>query len=80
MTVALLAITLSTTVAADKLPFSLSDTDFWRMISEFSEPGGNYPYENFVSNEWNQQKVVPALRRVHLPTCRKPGADGGEKG
>jgi len=32
------------------------------MVTEFSEPGGSYPYENFVSNEWNQQKVIPALK------------------
>ena len=46
----------------DKLPTEISDAEFWRMISEFSEPGGAYPYENFVSNEWNQQKIIPALK------------------
>ena len=37
------------------------------MVSEFSEPGGAYPYENFVSNEWNQQKIIPALKRATRP-------------
>jgi hypothetical protein len=48
----------------DKLPASISDAEFWRMVSEFSEPGGTYPYENFVSNEWNQQKVFPGLKNA----------------
>jgi hypothetical protein len=49
---------------SDKLPVSIPDAEFWRMISEFSEPGGTYPYENFVSNEWNQQKVFPGLKNA----------------
>ena len=48
----------------DKLPAAIPDAEFWRMISEFSEPGGSYPYENFVSNEWNQQKVIPGLKNA----------------
>jgi hypothetical protein len=53
--------------SADRLPGSISDAEFWRMISEFSEPGGSYPYENFVSNEWNQQKVIPSLKNATRP-------------
>ena len=52
---------------ADTLPAAISDEEFWRLISEFSEPGGSYPYENFVSNEWNQQKIVPALKKATRP-------------
>jgi len=52
---------------ADTLPAAISDEEFWRLISEFSEPGGSYPYENFVSNEWNQQKIVPALKEATRP-------------
>jgi hypothetical protein len=52
---------------ADTLPAAISDEEFWRLISEFSEPGGSYPYENFVSNEWNQQKIVPALKTATRP-------------
>jgi len=50
--------------AADTLPAVITDAEFWRLISQFSEPGGSYPYENFVSNEWNQQKIVPALKKA----------------
>jgi hypothetical protein len=49
------------------LPGEISDADFWRMISDFSEPGGTYPYENFVSNEPSVQYVIPALRRITKP-------------
>ena len=53
--------------APDKIPVEISDVEFWRMVSEFSEPGGAYPYENFVSNEWNQQTVIPALKQSTRP-------------
>jgi hypothetical protein len=51
----------------DTLPAQISDAEFWRMISEFSEPGGSYPYENFVSNERRQQIVIPALKKATRP-------------
>jgi hypothetical protein len=53
--------------SANALPAELSDADFWRMISEFSEPGGTYPYENFVSNEDKLQSVIPALKQTVKP-------------
>ena len=52
---------------ANKLPAMISNAEFWRLISQFSEPNGNYPYENFVSNEWNQQKIIPALKTAARP-------------
>jgi hypothetical protein len=52
---------------APALPSEISDRDFWRMIVELSEPGGAYPYENFVSNELQYQDVVPALRSTTKP-------------
>jgi hypothetical protein len=47
------------------LPSEISDKDFWRMIVDLSEPGGTYPYENFVSNELQYQDVVPATQGDH---------------
>jgi hypothetical protein len=47
---------------APSLPSEISDKDFWRMIVDLSEPGGSYPYENFVSNELQVQDVIPALK------------------
>jgi hypothetical protein len=44
------------------LPSEISDKDFWRMVVDLSEPGGTYPYQNYVSNEFQYQDVVPALK------------------
>jgi hypothetical protein len=49
------------------LPSEINDKDFWRMIVDLSEPGGTYPYENFVSNELQYQDVVPALKATTKP-------------
>jgi hypothetical protein len=54
-------------VQAPALPSQISDKDFWRMIVDLSEPGGSYPYENFVSNELQVQDVVPALKVTMKP-------------
>jgi len=57
------AVLLSTMVGsspvqtAATLPSEISDKDFWSMIVDLSEPGGTYPYENFVSNEAQHQQV-----------------------
>jgi hypothetical protein len=53
--------------AADTLPPRYSDTDFWRLVTDFSEPGGAFPYENFVSNEVSYQDVIPELKRIAKP-------------
>jgi hypothetical protein len=53
--------------AADTLPAQYTDAEFWRMVTEFSEAGGDYQYENFVSNEISYQEVLPALSRLAKP-------------
>ena len=53
--------------AADTLPANYTDAEFWRMVTEFSEPGGDYQYENFVSNEISYQEVIPELSRLAKP-------------
>ena len=53
--------------AADRLPTQLSDGEFWKMIQDFSEPNGEFPYENFVSNESHYQTVLPELKRKIQP-------------
>ncbi|HYR91680.1 MAG TPA: hypothetical protein VE422_46945 [Terriglobia bacterium] len=52
---------------ADALPGELSDQAFWKMVSEFSEPGGYFQYENFLSNERTYQDVIPALKKTANP-------------
>lgn len=50
--------------AADTLPTQYTDAEFWRIINDFSEPGGSFPYENFVSNEVSYQDIIPDLTRI----------------
>ena len=50
--------------AADTLPAQYTDAEFWRIINDFSEPGGAFPYENFVSNEVSYQDIIPDLTRL----------------
>jgi len=52
---------------ATGLPAQLSDAEFWRIFTEFSEPGGSYPYENFVTNEETIQDVMSVLTKVTKP-------------
>jgi hypothetical protein len=47
---------------ADTLPAQYTDAEFWRLVTEFSERGGAFPYENFVSNERNYQVVLPEVK------------------
>jgi hypothetical protein len=61
------ASTASTAMPADTLPSQISDAEFWRLVSEFSEPNGPYPYENYVGNEVMLQRVIPAARKEIKP-------------
>jgi len=45
----------------ENLPAQLSDSEFWKMVSEFSEPHGFYQYNVVTSNEVSYQYVVPNL-------------------
>jgi hypothetical protein len=47
--------------AADKLPTQLSDQEFWKLTSEFSEPDGTFRSDNLLSNETYFQYVIPQL-------------------
>jgi hypothetical protein len=48
--------------AADALPERLGDAEFWTLIGDLSEPDGNFPFDNFLSNETTIQSVIPALK------------------
>ena len=62
---AAIAVTLALAVvpfrAADTIPAELSDAAFWKMISDFSEPGGSFQLEIITSNEQSYQYVLPQL-------------------
>jgi hypothetical protein len=50
-----------------RLPDSIPDSTWWRMVREMSEPGGYFRSENFVSNEMGLQYVVDRLRTIAPP-------------
>ncbi len=53
--------------AAQSLPDRLADSTYWRLITEFSEPGGFFRSDNFVSNETAWQMVIPELLQTVPP-------------
>jgi hypothetical protein len=48
--------------AAHDIPERIADDVFWQMVSDFSEPGGSFHSDNFVSNEILFERVVPKLK------------------
>jgi hypothetical protein len=64
---ALFGLLVSAPRAADTLPDRYTDAEFWRMVTEFSEPNGDFPYENFVSNESTYQVALPELQQRIKP-------------
>jgi len=49
--------------SAEDLSTRLSDDAFWKIVSDFSEPGGRFPSDNFVSNELAIQRILPELTK-----------------
>lgn len=47
-----------------RLPDRIGDGEFWRLVSEFSEPDGAFRSDNLVSNEIVFARVVPELARA----------------
>src|SRR5436190_17675462 len=64
VTVVLLGLAAFSVDAADTLPAQYTDAEFWKIVNDFSEPGGAFPYENFVSNEVSYMDILPDLTRV----------------
>lgn len=67
---ALVAATMAAAIprlAAQGIPDRLSDAEFWRMVTAFSEPDGSFRSENLLSNETGFQAVIPELLRTVKP-------------
>jgi hypothetical protein len=47
-----------------ELPARLGDQQFWKLLSDVSEPNGNFRSDNLVSNEIRYQDVIPELIRT----------------
>jgi hypothetical protein len=58
---------LAAAASAQEIPSRLADTTYWRMVTEFSEPSGNFPSDNLLSNETSLQYVIPELVRSTKP-------------
>jgi hypothetical protein len=56
-----------TDVQPEALPDRFSDAEYWRLINEFSEPGGYFRSDNFISNETTFQYVIPELKEKIKP-------------
>lgn len=56
------ALTLGAHRVQQAIPERIADVDFWRMVTEMSEPGGYFHSDNFVSNEAAFQYVIPDLQ------------------
>jgi len=55
--------------AVESLPAQLSDKEFWALLTNSSEPDGNFHSDNFVSNERSFQHVL-----AELGPGRQPGS------
>ena len=62
-----LSLTSTPLFVTDELPKQLSDEAFWNLVTEFSETGGYFRSDNFVSNETTFQYVIKDLKKT------KPG-------
>jgi hypothetical protein len=62
--IALLAFFAPVRVQTQPLPAQLSDEAFWKMMTEFSESGGYFRSDNFVSNEMTFQYVIKDLKKT----------------
>src|SRR5579864_7844167 len=54
-------------VGAQNLPSKLSDADFWKLVTDFSEANGYFRSDNFLSNERAFQQVLPTLTSTVAP-------------
>src|SRR5215831_7685151 len=52
---------------AVRLPDQIGDQEFWRMVTDFSEPQGLYTGDNWISNEASIQNVIPPLKQLTKP-------------
>lgn len=56
-----LSLRYASRAAAETLPSRLTDSAFWQMVTDFSEPNGYFRSDNFLSNERGFQRVIPEL-------------------
>lgn len=48
-------------------PARLSDTEFWKLTEDISEPNGEFQSDNLLSNEMGFQTIIPELKKLVKP-------------
>src|SRR5215467_12022782 len=54
-------------VPSTSLANEITDDAFWKMVEDFSEAGGYFRSDNFISNERQYQWVISDLKRGRAP-------------
>src|SRR5436190_210810 len=63
----LLLVSAARASAIAESPTRLTDQEFWKLVSDYSEPDGMFHSENLVSNELRFQTVIPRLMQTAVP-------------
>jgi hypothetical protein len=58
---------VSSARVAASAPARLSDQEFWKLVTELSEPNGSFRSDNLLSNEIRLQWVIPLLSDLAKP-------------
>jgi hypothetical protein len=58
------SLSLGSRVTTPSIPERIGDDAFWHMVSDYSEPGGFFRSDNFVSNEITFQWVIPEIAKT----------------
>jgi hypothetical protein len=64
---ALLFLAAPAAASAQGIPSRLSDQEFWKLVTESSEPDGFFQSDNLVSNELTLQHIIPELVKGRSP-------------
>ena len=64
---ALLFFAAPAAASAQGIPSRLSDQEFWKLVTESSEPDGFFQSDNLVSNELTLQHIIPELVKGRSP-------------
>jgi hypothetical protein len=65
--VAAVALSGALPAGSQRIPTRLSSQEFWRLVTDLSETGGEFRSDNFVSNEVTYQYVIPELVQGRAP-------------
>src|SRR3989442_10225967 len=60
----LVSLGLGPRLTAETLPTHLTDQEFWKLTTDFSEADGFFRSDNLLSNEIWLQRVIPELTRT----------------